>query len=57
MMYPVVTTVGAQIYIQTEQIISMTFSTLTVLMSDGTTHVVTAAQFADLLQIINANHG
>lgn len=57
MMYPVVTTVGSQIYIQTEQIISMTFSTLTIVMSDASTHVVSSAQFADLLQIINANHG
>jgi hypothetical protein len=52
-MYPVTT----DIYIQTEQIISMTFSTLTVLMSDGTTHVVTAAKFADIIQCVNENHG
>jgi hypothetical protein len=52
-MYPVTT----DIYIQTEQIISMTFSTKVILMADSTTHTVSAAIFADLLQCINANHG
>lgn len=55
MMYPVV--VGASaVYIQTEQIISMTLSTLTVVMSDASTKVVSAAQFNDLLNFINSNH-
>lgn len=53
MMYPVT----ANIYIQTNTIIDMTLSTLTVKMSDASTHVVTAAQFADILNCINANHG
>lgn len=57
MMYPVVTTAGSEIFIQTNSISSMTQSTLTVLMVDTTTHTVSAAQFADLLQVINANHG
>ena len=53
MMYPVVTTPGAQIYIQTDSIIDMTFSTLTVKMEDASTHVVTATQFADIIAIVN----
>jgi hypothetical protein len=53
MMYPVT----PNIFIQTEQIISMTFSTLTVLMSDGTTHVVSAPQYADIVRSVNENHG
>ena len=56
MMYPVVVTAGSEIWIQTEQIISMTQSTLTVLMSDGTTHVVSTAQFADIITNVNENH-
>jgi hypothetical protein len=55
MMYPI--TANA-LYIQTDNIIDMTFSTLTVKMSNGDTHVVSAAQFADILNVINteANH-
>lgn len=56
MMYPVVTTVGARIWIQTDSISTMTQSTLTVLMNDTTTHVVSAAQFADIIAIVNENH-
>jgi hypothetical protein len=55
-MYPVVTTAGSEIFIQTDSISTMTQSTLTVLMVDTTFHVVSAAQFADLLQTINTNH-
>jgi hypothetical protein len=51
MMYPIT---ASALYIQTDQIISMTFSTLTILMSDGTTHVVTAPQFADIIAVVNA---
>lgn len=54
MMYPI--TANA-LYIQTDQIISMTVSSLTILMSDGTTHVVTADQFADIIRCVNENHG
>lgn len=53
MMYPVT----PDIYIQTDQIISATFSTLTILMSDGTTHVVSNPKFADILRCVNENHG
>ena len=50
MFYPVTT----DIYIQTEQILKMTTSTLTILMTDGTTsYVVSAAKFADLLATVN----
>jgi hypothetical protein len=56
-MYPVVTTPGAEIWIQTDSIISMTQSTLTVLMEDTTTHVVSATQFADIIRCVNENHG
>jgi hypothetical protein len=57
MMYPVVTTPGAEIWIQTDSISTMTQSTLTVLMLDTTTHVVSAAQFADIIRCVNENHG
>lgn len=53
MMYPIT---ASELYIQTDQIISMTFSTLTIVMSDATTHVVSAAQFADIIRCINENH-
>jgi ABC-type sugar transport system ATPase subunit len=53
MMYPVTT----NIYIQTDQIETMTLSTLTILMSNGTSFVVTAAQFADVIRCVNENHG
>lgn len=53
MMYPVTT----DIFIQTDEIIDMTLSTLTVKMSDASTHVVTAAQFADIIRCVNENHG
>lgn len=56
MMYPAVTTAGSEVWIQTDSISSMTQSTLTVLMVDTTTHVVSAAQFADLIAVINENH-
>jgi hypothetical protein len=56
MIYPVVTTPGSQIWIQTEQIISMTQSTLTIVMSDASTHVVSAAVFADIIAVVNENH-
>jgi hypothetical protein len=53
MMYPVVTTSGAEIWIQTDSISMMTQSTLTVLMVDTTTHVVSAVQFADIIAMVN----
>lgn len=53
MMYPVVTTAGSEIWIQTGSISTMTQSTLTILMNDTTTHVVSAAQFADIIGIVN----
>jgi hypothetical protein len=55
MLYPV--TVGS-LYIQTDQIIRMVFSTLTITMSDSSTQVVSAAQFKDIIAIVNAeaNH-
>ena len=58
MLYPVVTTPGATVWIQTESISSLTLSTLTVLMVDTTTHVVSAAQFTDIINVVNgeANH-
>lgn len=56
MMYPVVTTAGSEVWIQTDSISSMTQSTLTVLMVDTTTHVVSAAQFADIIAVVNENH-
>ena len=51
MMYPVTT----DIYIQTEQILKMTQSTLTIVMADNaaTNYVVSAGKFADLLAIVN----
>ena len=52
MMYPVTT----NIFIQTDEIIDMTLSTLTVKMADASTHVVTAAQFADIIRCVNENH-
>lgn len=56
MMYPV--TANA-LYIQTDNILFMTFSTLTVTMSDDavTEYVVSAAQFADIIRCVNENHG
>jgi len=56
MMYPVVTTPASEIWIQTDNISTMTQSTLTVLMTDTTTHVVSAAQFADIIAVVNENH-
>ena len=55
MLYPIT---ASQLYIQTDNIISMTFSTLTIVMTDASTHVVTAPQFADIINIVNgeANH-
>jgi hypothetical protein len=54
-MYPI--TANA-LYIQTDNIVDMTFSTLTITMVGATTHVVTGAQFADIINIVNgeANH-
>ena len=54
MLYPIT---ANELYIQTEQIVSMTFSTLTIVMSDASTHVVTAPQFKDILGVVNENHG
>lgn len=54
MLYPITPN---QLYIQTDNIVDMTFSTLTIVMSNATTHVVTAAQFADIIAVVNANHG
>jgi hypothetical protein len=51
MLYPIT---ASALYIQTDQIISMTTSTLTIVMSDASTHVVTAAQFADIVAVVNA---
>ena len=50
MLYPIT---AGELYIQTDQIISMTFSTLTVVMSDASTHVITAPQFRDIVAIVN----
>jgi hypothetical protein len=50
MLYPIT---ANQLYIQTDSIIDMTFSTLTVKMENADTHVITAAQFADILAIVN----
>lgn len=50
MLYPIT---ANELYIQTDQIISMTFSTLTIVMSDASTHVVTAVQFADIIAMVN----
>ena len=51
MLYPVTT----DIYIQTEQILKMTQSTLAIVMADNaaTSYTVSAAKFADLLAIVN----
>lgn len=51
MLYPVT----ADIYIQTEQILKMTQSTLAIVMADAavTTFTVSASKFADLLAIVN----
>ena len=54
MLYPVI---ASSTYIQTDQIVKMVFSTLTITMSDATTHVVSAAQFADIIACVNENHG
>ena len=56
MMYPVT---ANEIYIQTDNILFMTFSSLTVTMNDDaiTEYVVTAPQFADILACVNENHG
>ena len=51
MLYPIT---ANQLYIQTDEIIDMTFSTLTIKMSNADTHVVTAAQFKDILAVVNA---
>jgi hypothetical protein len=56
MLYPVVTTPGSKIWIQTDSISTMTQSTLTILMNDTTTHVVSAAVFADIIAVVNENH-
>ena len=53
MLYPVVTTPGSKVWIQTSNISSMTQSTLTILMVDNTTHTVSAAQFAYIIGIVN----
>jgi hypothetical protein len=50
MLYPV--TANA-LWIETDNIISMTFSTLTIVMTDASTHVVTNAQFFDIIGIVN----
>lgn len=51
MLYPI----SAGTYIQTDNILSMTGVTVT--MVDASTHVVSAAQFADIVAVVNANHG
>ena len=56
MLYPVVNTPGSMIWIQTDSIVDMTQSTLTVKMEDASTHVVSAAQFADIIRCVNENH-
>ena len=52
MLYPIT----ANIYIQTDEIVDMTLSTLTVKMSNADTHVVSAAIFADIIAVVNSNH-
>ena len=56
MMYPITLNV---LYIQTNSISSMTVSgsTYTVIMTDTTTHVVSQAQFYDIISQVNENHG
>ena len=51
MLYPVTT----DVYIQTEQILHMTQSTLAIVMADdaATTYTVSAAKFADILAVVN----
>jgi hypothetical protein len=54
MLYPLTVNV---LYIQTDNIISMTVSggpVYTIVMTDASTHTVTAAQFADIIAIVNA---
>lgn len=51
MMYPIT---ASELYIQTDQIVSMTFSTLTIVMSDASSHVVSAPQFHDIIAVVNA---
>jgi len=51
-MYPITT----DIYIQTDEIIDITVSTRTVKMANADTHVVTAAQVADIVRCVNENH-
>lgn len=54
MMYPLTVNV---LYIQTDSISSMTVSVgpvYTVLMVDATSHIVTAAQFFDIIAVVNA---
>ena len=58
MLYPL--TVGL-LYIQTDNILSMTFdgtSTYLITMDDAavTTYTPTAAQFADIIAVVNSNH-
>jgi len=50
MLYPIT---ANELYIQTDQIIQMTRTTLTIVMSDATSHVVSAAQFSDIIAIVN----
>jgi hypothetical protein len=50
MLYPI--TANA-LWIQTDNIIDMTFSTLTIKMSNADTHVGTSPQFFDIIGIVN----
>jgi len=50
MLYPIT---ANELYIQTDNIISMTFSTLTIVMTDASTHVVSSAQFKDIIAVVN----
>lgn len=53
MLYPIT---ASELYIQTDNIVSMTFSTLAIVMTDASTHTVTSAQFKDIIAVVNENH-
>lgn len=53
MMYPV----SAGLFIQTDNILSMTGTTVTMNDAAVTTFTVTADQLADIVRCVNENHG
>lgn len=52
MLYPV----SASVFIQTDNILSMTGVTVTMNDAAVTTFTVSAAQFADIIRCVNENH-